>query len=243
MAFEHFQETPPESEAGDSKIENHNLPPDNPKEAKKRVQEIKAALQHEGLKMFSHAYQRFEENRKTKKSSRAHDLYVEKISNNSAVKSYLDVKRSIEALDVEKDYGDPKKNEIVPSLKQDLDDLIASALEYVKTSDKEEEYAKRYGSMITEESKAKLEEVGKDRTAAHNILMGNLNIIKFYLDIMGIDNNLMRAIVGEDRKLDLNDNRAPIPQMKDPGGDRRRVEVWARAIADYLATVSETTAN
>jgi hypothetical protein len=101
--------------------------------------------------------------------------------------------------------------------------------DYLRCADEHEFFVKHEGAEIDQDKKIKLEDLGNARTSAHNLLIAQLNQVAFELRGLGIDNNLIRDIIGEDRKLSKDES------------DRRPVEHWARSLARYFATVAETT--
>lgn len=153
-----------------------------------------------------------------------------KQENTRMVDSYLSVKAMMDSFDPNMDYHDEQKNEIAKSLPEDFESLLTALRDYIKSADDHEVASKASKGEVSETVMDRLEEESRYRTAAHNLLMFQLNTFGFYLNKLGIDNPIMRAIIGEDGKID--------PKRET---HRRAVEVWAREVGTYLATVSETT--
>jgi hypothetical protein len=150
---------------------------------------------------------------------------------NRDVKSYLETKQIIDAIDMTKYRGKDEEAYMAAEVREDFYVALKGAiLVYLQSADTEEYAWKTNGSEIDVDAKARLEELGMDRTSTHNTLMDELNYLDFRLKKLNIDNTLNRAIIGTDRKID-----------KTNPNDRRAVERWARNVADYFATLSETT--
>jgi hypothetical protein len=145
------------------------------------------------------------------------------------VQHYRDIKDSIEGINPDS-YTDPKLREIAEAVKEQFNDVFSAAVDYIKAADTHDEFTRRELKTISPEKKDALQSVSDDRVATHNFLMNNINILGFSLQKLNIDNKIITDIINEDRKLNLKNET-----------DRRSVERWARIIAKYLATVSETT--
>lgn len=148
----------------------------------------------------------------------------------SLVDSYLELKGIIDSPSTYEDYEDERKNDIAGSIKDDFDSLVRAIRDYVKSANDQEDYMRLHGSEVTEEAKDKQVLLDADRKSTHNMLIQQLNVVAFELKSLGIDNKLIRAIIGSGNKIDTHNE-----------AERRSVEKWAREVGDYLATVSETT--